>query len=82
MIQIPWSQYYLFKYLHMLTSCRNLLDGTCPSIDNLPDLWGALPQATLLIQNLQERDVEEAHKEITIGGSWAPKDCKVRTSEK
>ncbi|PAV75961.1 hypothetical protein WR25_13619 [Diploscapter pachys] len=56
----------------------NLLDGTCPSIDNLPDLWGALPQATLLIQNLQERDVEEAHKEITIGGSWAPKDCKAR----
>ncbi|CAI5440832.1 unnamed protein product [Caenorhabditis angaria] len=53
-------------------------DGSCPSIEKIPDLQGALPQAVLLIQNLQEGEVHAVHPEIGPGGTWKPKDCKAR----
>ncbi|CAB3404982.1 unnamed protein product [Caenorhabditis bovis] len=52
--------------------------GSCPQVESIPDLQGALPQAVLLIQNLQEGEVHAAHPEIQPGGSWKPNDCKAR----
>ncbi|ULU06162.1 hypothetical protein L3Y34_018206 [Caenorhabditis briggsae] len=53
-------------------------DGSCPAVERIPDLQGALPQATLLIQNLQEGEVHAVHPELGPGGSWKPNDCQAR----
>ncbi|CAI2345489.1 unnamed protein product [Caenorhabditis sp. 36 PRJEB53466] len=53
-------------------------DGSCPIIEKIPDLQGALPQAVLLIQNLQEGEVHAVHPEIGPGGTWKPNDCQAR----
>ncbi|CAD6197215.1 unnamed protein product [Caenorhabditis auriculariae] len=53
-------------------------DGSCPAVENLPDLQGSLPQAVLLIQNLKEGEVHAVHPELGPGGTWAPRDCKAR----
>uniref|UniRef100_A0A1I7WPH6 Beta-1,4-N-acetylgalactosaminyltransferase n=1 Tax=Heterorhabditis bacteriophora TaxID=37862 RepID=A0A1I7WPH6_HETBA len=60
------------------TTFLSLPDGICPEVEMIPDLLGALPQAVLLIQNLQEAEVEKAHPELLPGGHWTPNDCKAR----
>lgn len=54
------------------------VDGSCPPVENIPDLLGQLPQAILLIQNLQESEIYAHHPELGPGGSWKPKDCEAR----
>ncbi|KAK6058744.1 hypothetical protein COOONC_03684 [Cooperia oncophora] len=49
----------------------------CPDPELVPDLAGSLPQAVLLIENLQEAEVSAAHPELKPGGEWKPSDCKV-----
>uniref|UniRef100_A0A158P638 Beta-1,4-N-acetylgalactosaminyltransferase n=1 Tax=Angiostrongylus cantonensis TaxID=6313 RepID=A0A158P638_ANGCA len=55
-----------------------LTDGLCPETSSIPDFRGSLPQAVLLIENLQEADVVAAHPEVKLGGEWKPTDCKAR----
>lgn len=50
----------------------------CPEPETVSDLWGSLPQAVLLIENLQEADVAAVHPEVKPGGEWKPSDCKAR----
>ncbi|RCN27360.1 N-acetyllactosaminide 3-alpha-galactosyltransferase, partial [Ancylostoma caninum] len=60
------------------TTLTALPGGVCPDPESVPDLWGSLPQAVLLIENLQEADVSAAHPEVKPGGEWSPSDCKAR----
>ncbi|KAL6735466.1 hypothetical protein Aduo_005907 [Ancylostoma duodenale] len=60
------------------TTLTALPGGVCPDPESIPDLWGSLPQAVLLIENLQEADVSAAHPEVKPGGEWSPSDCKAR----
>ncbi|EPB72460.1 N-acetyllactosaminide 3-alpha-galactosyltransferase [Ancylostoma ceylanicum] len=60
------------------TTLTALPGGVCPDPESVPDLWGSLPQAVLLIENLQEADVSAAHPEVKPGGEWSPTDCKAR----
>ncbi|XGW09453.1 hypothetical protein V3C99_011614 [Haemonchus contortus] len=50
----------------------------CPEPEVIPDLSGSLPQAVLLIENLQEAEVAAAHPEVKPGGEWKPSECKAR----
>uniref|UniRef100_A0A7I4Y502 Beta-1,4-N-acetylgalactosaminyltransferase n=1 Tax=Haemonchus contortus TaxID=6289 RepID=A0A7I4Y502_HAECO len=50
----------------------------CPEPELIPDLSGSLPQAVLLIENLQEAEVAAAHPEVKPGGEWKPSECKAR----
>ncbi|WKX94996.1 hypothetical protein Q1695_011893 [Nippostrongylus brasiliensis] len=50
----------------------------CPQPENAPDLIYSLPQAVLLIENLQEAEVAAVHPELKPGGEWKPTDCKAR----
>ncbi|KHJ96549.1 N-acetyllactosaminide 3-alpha-galactosyltransferase [Oesophagostomum dentatum] len=60
------------------TTLTPLPGGICPEAETVPDLWGSLPQAVLLIENLQEADVAAAHPEVKPGGEWSPSDCQAR----
>ncbi|KAJ1366900.1 hypothetical protein KIN20_027689 [Parelaphostrongylus tenuis] len=55
-----------------------LTSGLCPETNSISDFRGSLPQAVLLIENLQEADVIAAHPEVKLGGEWKPTDCKAR----
>lgn len=48
----------------------------CPGLDNITDYNKKVPQAILLIEDLQESELEAVHTEIKPGGSWRPDDCK------
>ncbi|KAL3110132.1 hypothetical protein niasHT_015735 [Heterodera trifolii] len=47
----------------------------CPDTDRNGLLLGHIGQATLLIEDLQEEDVELAFPELSPGGHWKPSNC-------
>ncbi|KAI6194426.1 hypothetical protein M3Y96_01123300 [Aphelenchoides besseyi] len=50
----------------------------CPAISNITNFVKHLPQATLLIEDLQEEEVAQSHKDIQPGGEWKPANCRAR----
>lgn len=48
----------------------------CPALGNITDYNGKVPQATLLIEDLQEYELEAVHTNIGPGGTWKPDECK------
>ncbi|KAI1718376.1 beta-1,4-N-acetylgalactosaminyltransferase bre-4 [Ditylenchus destructor] len=50
----------------------------CPEISDNKQLKGHLGQATLLIDDLEEGEVELFNSDVSPGGKWKPKDCQAR----
>jgi hypothetical protein len=50
----------------------------CPPIESNPLLLGHIGQATLLIEELEEWEVEEANTDLEPGGRWKPQNCTAR----
>ncbi|KAI6196998.1 hypothetical protein M3Y94_01173500 [Aphelenchoides besseyi] len=50
----------------------------CPAISNITNFAKHLPQATLLIEDLLEEEVQLSHQDIQPGGEWKPADCRAR----
>ena len=48
----------------------------CPEIKNNPELTGHLPQASLLIEELEENEIEQTNTDLLGGGSWKPSNCR------
>jgi hypothetical protein len=66
------------EVLHEDEEQKNAVLPECPSIFNNKDLKGHVGQAGLLIENLKEEEVADAHSEIQPGGQWKPKHCRSR----
>ncbi|KAK0427618.1 hypothetical protein QR680_010327 [Steinernema hermaphroditum] len=47
----------------------------CPDIADIKDMKGHLPQATLLIEDMDEEEVLALHAFIKPGGRWRPSEC-------
>lgn len=50
----------------------------CPELKNNINLHGHLGQATLLIEDLTESEIQDFNPNISNGGKWKPTHCRAR----
>jgi beta-1,4-galactosyltransferase 1 len=50
----------------------------CPKLEDITNYEKHMYQATLLIEDLSEEEVQAAHPDVVNGGRWTPSDCRAR----
>lgn len=51
----------------------------CPDLRENRNLIGHISQATLLIEELEESEIEQYHRDVSPGGNWRPNNCRPRS---